>query len=96
MVERRLDEMGMTKAEFGRRINTSRQNVNSLLNKPGLDSALLWRISLALDHDFFHAVSLALGIPQGALPDKSMEALRLTSQMQEVMGRLNMVLVGGG
>lgn len=33
MVEHRINEIGMSKAEFGRRINTSRQNVNTLLRK---------------------------------------------------------------
>jgi transcriptional regulator with XRE-family HTH domain len=53
LIEWRLDEMGMTKAEFGRRINTSRQNVNSLLRKPSLDTAYLQKISEALHYDFF-------------------------------------------
>lgn len=49
--------MGMTKAEFGRRINTSRQNVNSLLRKASLDTAHLLRIGEALKYDFFQHFS---------------------------------------
>ncbi len=56
----RLDAMGMTKAEFGRRINTSRQNVNSLLHKALPDMATLWWASVALEMDFFAEMSRAL------------------------------------
>jgi|JI10StandDraft_1071094.scaffolds.fasta_scaffold1574758_1 transcriptional regulator with XRE-family HTH domain len=58
LIERRLEEMGMTKAEFGRRINTSRQNVNSLLRKKSLDTSILQRICDALKYDFFKHFSL--------------------------------------
>jgi transcriptional regulator with XRE-family HTH domain len=57
LIEWRLDETGMTKAEFGRRINTSRQNVNSLLRKASLDTAYLQKISEALHYDFFKHLS---------------------------------------
>ena len=53
LIEKRIKEVGMTKAEFGRRINTSRQNVNTLLRKESLDTELLWRISEVLNFDFF-------------------------------------------
>ena len=53
LIEQRIKEVGMTKAEFGRRINTSRQNVNTLLKKNSLDTEMLWRISEVLNFDFF-------------------------------------------
>lgn len=52
LIEERLKTVGMTKAEFGRRIQTSRQNVNSLLQKDSLDIKLLARISQVLGQDF--------------------------------------------
>jgi DNA-binding Xre family transcriptional regulator len=55
-----LDERGMTKAEFGRRIQTSRQNVNSLLRKKSLDTDYLLRICITLDFDFFAAYSASV------------------------------------
>jgi hypothetical protein len=60
LVARRLDVVGMTKAEFGRRIATSRQNVNSLLRKPTLTVDQLMEISVALQYDFFAVLSEAL------------------------------------
>ncbi len=53
LIEERIKEVGMTKAEFGRRINTSRQNVNTLLRKESLDTRLLKKIGRVLDYDFF-------------------------------------------
>ena len=44
---------GMTKAEFGRRVGTSRQNVNTLLKRDSFDSDFLVRVSKLLEHDFF-------------------------------------------
>lgn len=60
MIEQVLDERGMTKAEFGRRINTSRQNINSLLRKRTVDVMYLFQISKVLEYDFFAAYSKVL------------------------------------
>jgi len=53
LIAERIKEVGMTKAEFGRRINTSRQNVNTLLRKESLDTLVLRKISQVLSYDFF-------------------------------------------
>lgn len=53
LIEAKISEVGITKAEFGRRINTSRQNVNTILKKKSLDTELLKSISKVLNHDFF-------------------------------------------
>ena len=52
MIAERLEEIGMSKAEFGRRIDTSRQNVNTLLRKQDMSVEQLLRISVVLDKDF--------------------------------------------
>ena len=52
MIAERLEEIGMSKAEFGRRIDTSRQNVNTLLRKKDMSVDQLLRISVVLDKDF--------------------------------------------
>ena len=59
MVEKLLTERGMSKADFARRIGTSRQNVSLILNKEHFDTELLWRISDVLDTDLFGLVSQA-------------------------------------
>jgi len=53
LIENKLGEIGITKAEFGRRINTSRQNVNTLIKKASLDSRQLLTISKVLNYNFF-------------------------------------------
>lgn len=58
LIEARIKALGMTKAEFGRRINTTRQNVNTILRKHSLDAELLQRISLVLKYDFFKYYSI--------------------------------------
>ena len=52
-IEKRVKELGMSKAEFGRRIQTSRQNVSLILQKSSINTDLLDKISGVLDFDFF-------------------------------------------
>ena len=62
----RLKELGMSKAEFGRRIHTSRQNVSLILQKPSLDTAMLWKISQVVGHDYFLTLAETLSGAKGA------------------------------
>ncbi len=48
-----VKERGMEKAEFGRRINMSRENVYSIFRRKTIDTGLLSTISQVLEHDFF-------------------------------------------
>jgi transcriptional regulator with XRE-family HTH domain len=57
LIDHRLTELGMSKAEFGRRIVTSRQNVGQIIEKHSLSTDQLWRISDALGVDFFDLLS---------------------------------------
>lgn len=52
-----IEEKGISKAEFSRRVGTSRQNVVLILRKQRLDTELLWKISNALNTNFFHLFS---------------------------------------
>ena len=49
----KLTASGMSKSELARRINKARQNINDILNRRSVDTALLFDISQALDHNFF-------------------------------------------
>ena len=51
-IEKRLQEVGMTKAELGRRASYSRQGINSLLQKESMDVMLLHKMGVILDYDF--------------------------------------------
>lgn len=53
LIAQQLIKVGMTKAEFGRRIGTSRQNVNTLLKKQSINTDLLIIICKVLNHNFF-------------------------------------------
>ena len=51
----RIDQTGMSKAEFARRINRSPQNVQDLLTRNSVDTSLLIDICQALGYNFFKA-----------------------------------------
>ncbi len=53
----KLKERGMSKSEFARRINKSRQNVQDIFNRDSLDTKLLSDISNVLDYNFFTDLS---------------------------------------
>ena len=53
-VKKRVEKRGMTIAEFGRRINRSRNAVYSIFNRKFIDIPLLRKISEVLDFDFIH------------------------------------------
>lgn len=53
LIEKVFNERKISKAELGRRINTSRQNVSALFNRADMDVKQLFTISKALDYDFF-------------------------------------------
>ena len=95
MIEKKLEELGMTKAEFGRRINYSRQNINSLLRKPSIDTAFLFRIGRALNHDFFRDLA-GSNVKEGkGISPKSNEVLLASAEVQASVAKLNLLLLQG-
>lgn len=52
-IEQKLNELGMSKSEFGRKIGIPQQNVNRILDKTSIDTERLATISEALDYNFF-------------------------------------------
>lgn len=56
-IEQRINELGITKSEFGRRIGIPNQNVNRVLSRSSIDSDKLVEICNALDYDFFKLFS---------------------------------------
>jgi transcriptional regulator with XRE-family HTH domain len=49
----KLKEKRISKSEFARLINRSRQNVQDILERESLDTQLLQEVSKALDYNFF-------------------------------------------
>lgn len=52
-IEQKLNELGMSKAEFGRKIGVPQQNVNRILDKTSIDTDKLATIGEALGYNFF-------------------------------------------
>lgn len=53
-IESRINELNISKSEFARRIGTSKQNVNRILEKESIDTASLVRYGEVLDCNFFN------------------------------------------
>ena len=54
IIKEQLELVGMNNAELGRRINTSRQNIDKILKKNSIDSEQLYKIGQAMNYDFFN------------------------------------------
>lgn len=52
-IEQKLNELCMSKSEFGRKIGVPQQNVNRILDKTSIDTDKLATISEALGYNFF-------------------------------------------
>lgn len=85
LIKNRLQETGMTKSEFARRINKTSQNVYDIFERTTIDTGLLINISTILEYNFFEPYTLALNnnlleltslenIEETALPTKEMKA----------------------
>lgn len=57
LIRQHLEEVGMTKSEFARRISTSPQNIYGIFKRKSCDTELLRDISKVLNFDFFQYYS---------------------------------------
>lgn len=53
IIKKKLEESGMSKSEFSRRIETTPQNIYGIFKRKSMDTDLLKRISNVLNYDFF-------------------------------------------
>lgn len=53
LIRKHLEEVGMTKSEFARRLQTSPQNIYGIFKRKSIDTNLLRNISTILNFDFF-------------------------------------------
>jgi transcriptional regulator with XRE-family HTH domain len=83
LVKQILETRKVTKSELARKLGVSAGGVNAYLRQPTLHAALLWKIGLILEHDFF--TDLAAHFPQ-----RTSTALELAQQQQ--ITQLNMEL----
>jgi DNA-binding Xre family transcriptional regulator len=54
----------ITGAELSRKIFTSRQNINKIFQRNSIDTYQLLKLCKALDHDFFHMISVKSGMSE--------------------------------
>lgn len=84
MVLEKINEIGMSKAEFGRRIHTSRQNINTLLNKADWSVVQLAYASKALSTNFFEVVAGKLLGELGSENAQKGTGLRVLVELEDV------------
>lgn len=53
LIEERLKVMGISQAEFAKKMNQSQQNVSRILKKKSMDTEKLIELSILLEHNFF-------------------------------------------
>lgn len=93
-ISERLNELGMSKSEFARRINRARQNVNDILERKSIDSELLLSICKALRYDFFQYYVKELAkepeiiSPNGEWIEMSRRLLELEAKVIQLEGDL--------
>lgn len=52
-IKKRAKDLRIGPTELGKLINTSKQNIYGIFKRQSLDTELLWKLSLALNCDFF-------------------------------------------
>lgn len=88
-IEQRINELGITKSEFGRRIGIPNQNVNRVLSKSSIDSDKLVEICNALNYDFFKLFSSSVEENKTSL----LNILKVKAILKEKgIGKLNLLL----
>jgi hypothetical protein len=93
-IRQHLEEKGMTKSEFSRRINTSPQNIYGIFRRKSIDTNLLQTISQVLEFDFFQYYTSGMaGDPQSDKPTKDFRTMQQLLQENESLKKENTILV---
>ena len=95
-IEARIDEVGITKAEFGRRINMQRGNVNSLLTRRDCPAERLLLISKVLKKNFFESPIQEIAIEEDLQEEEEADSetahpTTLTSNLQRLIETLESI-----
>lgn len=88
LIRKHLEEVGMTKSEFARRLDTSPQNIYGIFKRKSIDTNLLKNISSVLNYDFFqYYASGALFVSEDRAPygkGAVISALDLQKEMEKL------------
>ena len=60
LLSEKIKEERLSKSEVARKINRPPTAIKPLLSRPSMQAYLLWELSIALEYDFFSALSAAL------------------------------------
>jgi plasmid maintenance system antidote protein VapI len=64
IIKEKFDELGLSVSWFAKELCCDRTNVYSIFKRESIDTSLLVKISIILDHDFFRYYSLDLNIKE--------------------------------
>jgi transcriptional regulator with XRE-family HTH domain len=84
LIRKRIEQAGMNKSEFARRINSTPQNVYSIFKRESIDTDLLWEISRVLNYDFFQHYTTSGGSYINDDPMSSKNATELNKELAHV------------
>lgn len=88
LVRRIMQKQLVNQAELSRRMQVSQTTLTRMLRQPTLHAALLWKLGLVLQYNFFEV--LALDFP--VAPPPTAAALEQTQQLQQQITTLQQQL----
>jgi hypothetical protein len=93
LIKARAKLLRVGPTELGSKIETSKQNVYGIFRRQSIDTELLHRISVALEHDFFKELSQALALELSvSTADQELQRKRAVSSREEDLARENAYL----
>ncbi|MGL5888939.1 MAG: helix-turn-helix domain-containing protein [Bacteroidia bacterium] len=84
LIRKRIEQAGMNKSEFARRINSTPQNVYSIFKRESIDTDLLWEISRVLNYDFFQHYTTSQGTFLSDDPMSHKTASDLSKELSQI------------
>lgn len=88
-IANRINQLGISRSEFARRVGMLQQHVKALLDKQSLDTEKLSRICEALDFNFFtlYCDSVSINAYRSAVTTGEGNALNICSDASELQVR---------
>ncbi len=84
MLTEKLKEFHLTNAEVGRRINRPHSSLYPLRRQPSMQAYMLWEISIAMNYDFFAAISSELQQKHPLIKSEHAAIAALQKELAEV------------
>lgn len=88
-IAKRINQLGISRSEFARRVGMLQQHVKALLDKQSLDTERLSKICEALDYNFFtlYCDSVSINAYRSAVTTGEGNALNICSDASELQVR---------